>query len=72
MTSLDPDALALLRHKDVSSGLIEDIAPELFGGTLVAQDGIAHRQAREIIALLANQAPQTGALRAQCQSYPRG
>ncbi|AWO89204.1 MULTISPECIES: cytochrome P450 [Bradyrhizobium] len=49
MTSLDPDALALLRHKDVSSGLIEDIAPELFGGTLVAQDGIAHRQARDAI-----------------------
>lgn len=49
MTCLDPDAFAVLRHKDVSSALIEDIAPELFGGTLVAQDGGAHRQARDAI-----------------------
>ncbi|MGR9061699.1 cytochrome P450 (plasmid) [Rhizobium leguminosarum] len=49
MTCLDPDAFALLRHKDVSSELMEEIAPELFGGTLVAQDGIAHRQARDAI-----------------------
>ncbi|MBP2449550.1 cytochrome P450 [Rhizobium leguminosarum] len=49
MTCVDPDAFALLRHKDVSSALIEEIAPDLFGGTLVAQDGIAHRQARDAI-----------------------
>ncbi|MBB4263812.1 cytochrome P450 [Bradyrhizobium sp. CIR3A] len=49
VTCLDPDAFALLRHKDVSSALIEEIAPELFGGTLVAQDGGAHRQARDAI-----------------------
>ncbi|SDD80179.1 Cytochrome P450 [Bradyrhizobium brasilense] len=49
MTWLDPDAFALLRHKDVTSALIEEIAPELFRGTLVAQDGGAHRQARDAI-----------------------
>ncbi|KOR47913.1 cytochrome [Xanthomonas oryzae] len=49
MTCVDPDAFTLLRHKDVSSALIEEIAPELLGGTLVAQDGIAHRQARDAI-----------------------
>lgn len=49
MTCVDPDAFALLRHKDVSSALIEEIAPELLGGTLVAQDGGAHRQARDAI-----------------------
>ncbi|AJQ89696.1 cytochrome P450 [Xanthomonas oryzae pv. oryzicola] len=49
MTCVDPDAFALLRHKDVSSALIEEIAPELLGGTLVAQDGSAHRQARDAI-----------------------
>ncbi|CTP90298.1 cytochrome P450 [Xanthomonas graminis] len=49
MTCLDPEAFALLRHKDVSSALIEEIAPELLGGTLVAQDGAAHRQARDAI-----------------------
>ncbi|WP_244171071.1 cytochrome P450 [Xanthomonas populi] len=32
MTCVDPDAFALLRHKDVSSALIEEIAPELLGG----------------------------------------
>lgn len=49
MTCVDPDAFALLRHKDVSSALIEEIAPELFGGTLVVQDGGAHRQVRDAI-----------------------
>ncbi|SFP21396.1 Cytochrome P450 [Bradyrhizobium sp. Ghvi] len=49
VTCLDSDAIALLRHKDVSSALIEDIAPELFAGTLVTQDGGAHRQARGAI-----------------------
>ncbi|PLU56625.1 cytochrome P450, partial [Sinorhizobium medicae] len=49
MTCVDPDAFALLRHKDVSSALLEEIAPELLGGTLVAQDGGAHRQARDAI-----------------------
>lgn len=49
MTCVDPDAFALLRHKDVSSALIEEIAPELLGGTLVTQDGGAHRQARDAI-----------------------
>jgi cytochrome P450 family 117 subfamily A len=49
LTCLHPDAFALLRHKDVSSALIEEIAPELLGGTLVAQDGGAHRQARDAI-----------------------
>ncbi|MER9094459.1 cytochrome P450 [Mesorhizobium sp. M0700] len=49
MTCVHPDAFALLRHKDVSSALIEEIAPELLGGTLVAQDGGAHRQARDAI-----------------------
>jgi cytochrome P450 len=44
MTCLDPEAFALLRHKDVSSALIEEIAPELLGGTLVAQDGAVHRR----------------------------
>ncbi|WFU54681.1 cytochrome P450 [Bradyrhizobium pachyrhizi] len=47
MTCLDLDAFALLRHKDVSSVVIEEIAPELFSGTLVVQDGRAHRQARD-------------------------
>ncbi|MET4177414.1 cytochrome P450 [Bradyrhizobium sp. LA2.1] len=49
MTCVDPDAFALLRHKDVSSALIEEIAPELLGGTLVTQDGGAHRRARDAI-----------------------
>ncbi|MFS8116725.1 cytochrome P450, partial [Rhizobium jaguaris] len=47
MTCLDPDAFALLRHKDVSSALIEEIAPEILGGTLVTLNGSAHRQARD-------------------------
>ncbi len=49
MTSMDSEAFALLRHRDVSSALIEKIAPEVFGGTLVVQDGGAHRQARDAI-----------------------
>ncbi|AWM29827.1 Octaprenyl diphosphate synthase (plasmid) [Sinorhizobium fredii CCBAU 25509] len=62
MTCVDPDAFALLRHKDVSSALIEEIAPELLGGTLVAQDGGAHRQARDAIkaALLPKGLTQAG------------
>ncbi|AAM54804.1 cytochrome P450 protein (plasmid) [Rhizobium phaseoli] len=47
MTCLDPDALALLRHKEVSSALIEEMAPDILGGTLVTLDGSAHRQARD-------------------------
>ncbi|WP_183928491.1 cytochrome P450 [Rhizobium mongolense] len=47
MTCLDPDALALLRHKGVSSALIAEIAPEILGGTLVTLNGSAHRQARD-------------------------
>ncbi|WP_095204642.1 cytochrome P450 [Mesorhizobium carmichaelinearum] len=49
MTCVHPDAFALLRHKDVSSALMEEMAPELLAGTLVAQDGGAHRQARDVI-----------------------
>lgn len=49
LTCADPEAFALLRHKDVSSALIGEIAPELLGGTLVAQDADAHRQARDAI-----------------------
>ncbi|MBB4189068.1 cytochrome P450 [Sinorhizobium terangae] len=49
MTCMDPDAFALLRHKDASSALIAEIAPELLGGTLVAQDAGPHRQARDAI-----------------------
>ncbi|WP_375575294.1 cytochrome P450 [Paracidovorax oryzae] len=49
LTCTDPEAFALLRHKDVSSALIEEIAPELLGGTMVAQDGDTHRRARDAI-----------------------
>jgi hypothetical protein len=38
MTGVDPDALAFLRHKEVSLELIEEIVPELFGGTFFAQE----------------------------------
>ncbi|WP_105375015.1 cytochrome P450 [Neorhizobium huautlense] len=47
MTCLHPDALAVLRHKDVSSSLIAEITPEILGGTLVTLDGSAHRRARD-------------------------
>lgn len=38
MTGVDPDALAFLRHKEISLELIEEIVPELFGGTFFAQE----------------------------------
>ncbi|ARQ13570.1 cytochrome P450 protein (plasmid) [Rhizobium etli] len=47
MTCLEPDAFALLWHKEVSSALIEEMAPDILGGTLVTLDGSAHRQARD-------------------------
>ncbi|MEM5332318.1 cytochrome P450, partial [Paraburkholderia sp. JHI2823] len=49
LTCVHPDAFALLRHRDVSSALIGEIAPDLMGGTLVAQDGEAHRRARDAV-----------------------
>ncbi|MDQ0560957.1 cytochrome P450 [Rhizobium mesoamericanum] len=47
MICLDPDTLAALRHKNVSSSLIGEMAPEILGGTLVSLDGSAHRRARD-------------------------
>ncbi|MBB5405910.1 cytochrome P450 [Paraburkholderia youngii] len=49
LTCAHPDAFALLRHRDVSSALIGEIAPDLMGGTLVAEDGEAHRRARDAV-----------------------
>ncbi|KTS76454.1 cytochrome P450 [Pseudomonas oryzihabitans] len=49
LTCVHLEAFALLRNRDVSSALIGEIAPELLGGTLVAQDGGAHRQVREAL-----------------------
>lgn len=49
VTSTHPDVFALLRNKDASSALIEEMATDMLGGSVVAQDGVTHRHARDAI-----------------------
>lgn len=49
VTSTHPDVFALLRNKDASSTLIEEMAKDMLGGSVVAQDGVMHRHARDAI-----------------------
>lgn len=46
LTCVHPDAFTLFKNKVTTSQLIEEVAPEIMMGSLVAQDGDLHRQVR--------------------------